>query len=71
MITHRDTPGLPEYVKGDTLRLRQILVNLIGNSIKFSEQGAVTVKVVLDVREKKRGKTPFYSERYSHWNPSR
>jgi CheY-like chemotaxis protein len=38
-----DETKLPEYVIGDGVRLRQILINLIGNSIKFTEKGKITI----------------------------
>lgn len=53
-FNYQPSSRLPEFVNGDEKGLRQILLNLLGNAIKFTERGGVTFRV----DQEKNGTTP-------------
>ncbi|MBJ6725012.1 ATP-binding protein [Geomesophilobacter sediminis] len=47
-FTYEAATDLPEYLRGDERKLRQILLNLLSNAVKYTKQGGVTLRVGYD-----------------------
>jgi PAS domain S-box-containing protein len=50
-LTVDRAPDVPQYIKADEQKLRQILVNLLSNAVKFTKAGSVTLRVQYETEE--------------------
>ena len=51
-LAYRVDPKVPETIVGDPSRLRQIILNLVGNAVKFTEKGEIILKVQAENEDK-------------------
>jgi CheY-like chemotaxis protein len=43
-VVYYQDPEIPEFLKGDEIKIKQVLVNIIGNAVKFTDQGEIFIE---------------------------
>lgn len=51
----QQSPDLPQYIRTDESKLRQVLVNLVGNAVKFTQDGAIAIRAALEETSQSEG----------------
>ena len=70
-LINRLDADVPDLIIGDPVRLTQIIVNLIGNAVKFTEKGEIVVHAKKEAEEGGGGKAALYRLRYRHRHSGR
>lgn len=53
-------PDLPQYVRCDRIKLRQVLINLLNNAIKFTKEGGVSLRAQMDTGANSSLRIPYF-----------
>jgi signal transduction histidine kinase/CheY-like chemotaxis protein len=54
LLNFNISPNTPVYLRCDNLRIKQILINLISNSIKFTNNGSITISIEKNINQEKK-----------------